>query len=99
MSLQGRQLIPVGRRPEVDIQIGRNIRKQREAASMSTLDLSTKLGVPEAEILAWESGSSRVPAALFLTCARALNVPAQQLIAGLDDAEDEPIGPFDHLLF
>jgi transcriptional regulator with XRE-family HTH domain len=98
MPLRRSPSASLGRRPEVDIRIGRNIRELRVAASMLTGDLAAKLTVPEVDILAWEAGETRVPAELFLDCARALNINPQQLIAGLDDIRGNPDGPFDYLL-
>jgi len=98
MPLRRSQSAPVGRRPEVDIQIGRNIRTSRDAASMSARDLAAKLTITEVDVLAWESGETRVPAELFLACARALDVKPQLLIVGLDDIQDRPDAPFDYLL-
>ncbi len=87
------------RRRMVDTQIGTNIRRLREALSMLPRDLARVLGVPEADVLAWESGDARVPAPLFIPCAQALLVPAGSLIAGVSDIEQDPeAGPFDYLI-
>jgi transcriptional regulator with XRE-family HTH domain len=88
------------RRHKVDSQVGSNIQRRREALSMHPADLADILGVSEAEVLAWEAGEARLPAALFIPCARALSVPATSLIDGVEDIEQTTSGgPFDYLIY
>ena len=57
----------------IDEQVGRNIRRRREALGLSRVSLSRMIGCSPAQFVAFEQGAQRVDAATMAALSRALS--------------------------
>ena len=69
----------------VDWFVGQQIRFYRLEAGIDAKTLAAKLQVSEGDVLKWETGKERVPAALLFALASILGVTVSMLFCGLED--------------
>jgi transcriptional regulator with XRE-family HTH domain len=64
-----------------DARLGAFIRYTREKAELSRADLAEALGVSFQMVYRWEEGTYRISVPIFVEIAKALNVPAGELLS------------------
>jgi transcriptional regulator with XRE-family HTH domain len=69
---------------EIDISIGVNIKKHRNAASMTQTELAKSAGLTRQMIQKYEEARTRVPAANMYKLTKALDINLSALFEGVD---------------
>lgn len=73
----------------VDVAVGWNIRQLRQNAGISLERMAGQLDLSFQQLQKYETGSSRMSAAMLIRIAQVLNVPAARLLAGAMEAEND----------
>lgn len=71
---------------DVDAEIGARLRARRLGLGKTEWDLGYEIGVSGAQVLAYESGATRLSAAELWLAAQALDVPVAYFFEGLEPA-------------
>jgi transcriptional regulator with XRE-family HTH domain len=67
----------------IDVHIGARLRTLREARGMAQAELGRAIGVSEAQLQSYETGTARIDAARLFGITRALGIAVKALFAGL----------------
>lgn len=82
------------RKPDpVDVAVGWNIRQLRQQAGVSLERVAGRLELSFQQLQKYETGASRISAAMLVRIAQVLEVPAAQLLAGVADGANGGISP------
>ncbi|TSD85260.1 helix-turn-helix transcriptional regulator [Mycobacterium sp. KBS0706] len=82
------------RKPDpVDVAVGWNIRQRRQQAGVSLERVAGRLELSFQQLQKYETGASRISAAMLVRIAQVLEVPAAQLLAGVADGANGGISP------
>jgi transcriptional regulator with XRE-family HTH domain len=81
----------VARQPDpIDVEVGLNLRRARLARGYSQASLAEQLGLTFQQIQHYERGGNRVSASMLVRAARALEIPAADLLPAEDGQGLEP---------
>ena len=72
---------------EVDVHVGRRVRRRREALGLSQGRLGRHLGITFSQVQKYEKGTNRIGAGRLYCLAEVLDVPVQYFFEGLDGRE------------
>ena len=64
----------------IDVQLGANVRRRREARRMTQADLAKAIGVTFQQVQKYEKGSNRIAASRLVRIARVLDTTAATLL-------------------
>jgi len=76
-----------------DAVVGQNVRAHRLARQMSQTALAEAIGITFQQVQKYEKGVNRIGAARLVRIARALEVPAVKLLAGIERPEKGAASP------
>jgi transcriptional regulator with XRE-family HTH domain len=77
---------------EIDVHVGMQMRKRREALGISQGKLGRHLGLTFSQIQKYEKGTNRIGAGRLYQIARYLGVPPSHFFIGIDGGETLPGG-------
>jgi len=78
---------------ELDLQLGRRLRRRRRLLGLTQADLGTACGVRFQQIQKYETAANRLSAVMLGRLAHALGVPVGYFYDGLEPLMAAPAGP------
>ncbi|WP_429226038.1 helix-turn-helix domain-containing protein [Inquilinus ginsengisoli] len=79
----------------MDVAVGWNIRQRRQNAGIGLERMAGRLDLSFQQLQKYETGASRISAAMLIRIAQVLEVPVGQLLAGATEASGDRDLPYD----